>query len=71
MNIRSLIKLIKAEISKPTDLNYDNHHEYKLEVWHGPEEMPFHEAAYFTREEMESLCISLKKLWAILNAENK
>ncbi len=68
MNIRSLIKLVKSEVSSVPfgDRNYDNPYEYKLEIWHGPIEMPYRECVNFTPEEIDDLIVNIEKLYSEL-----
>lgn len=68
MNIRSLIKLVKSEVSTvpDSDRNYDNPYEYKLEIWYGPVEMPYRECVNFTPTEIDDLIVNIEKLYSEL-----
>ena len=52
MNVRSLIKITDFKLNKDLPQNTDNHYTHKLEIWHGDEKYPYHEAAYFTKDEL-------------------
>lgn len=59
MNMRNLVKLRKVLVTKCKDRAYDNFYENKIEIWHGPDEAPFHEAICLTNDELSAF---LKKL---------
>lgn len=69
MNIRSLIKLIKCEIATVSteQRNYDNPYEFKLNIWHGSSEAPYHEYVAFTKQELLELKDNLHLLCDELN----
>lgn len=62
MNIRNIIKLQRVQLTEATKRDYDNPYEYRLEIWHGTEDSPFHEAVYFTPIEIKAFLTNFLKL---------
>ncbi len=62
MNVRNLIKLVRCNLTQSHDRAYDNPYEHRLEIFYGPEEMPFHDAATFTDDELNDLICNMEKL---------
>lgn len=62
MNMRNLIKLQRVNIDDKVIRDYDNPYEYKLEIWHGTEDAPYHEAVYFTQAEIKSFLTNIMKV---------
>lgn len=69
MNIRNLIKLRKVALSEVQDRAYDNFHEHKLEVWHGPKEAPFHDAVCLTDDELKKFVNNLNYVYQELKSQ--
>lgn len=41
---------------------YDNFYEHKIEIWHGPQDAPFHEAVCLTNDELKKFLVHLNYL---------